>query len=79
MSGYCLDLFFIGTTCIVISPDLFSLLNLGIVLRITERGGEKVWSVLDYEISVRIKMEARSSFFYIKACYTELLVLKEQT
>lgn len=63
----------------MISPDLFSLLNLGIVLRITERGGEKVWSVLDYEISVRIKMEARSSFFYIKACYTELLVLKEQT
>lgn len=56
----------------MISPDLFSLLNLGIVLRITERDGEEVWSVLDCEISVRVKVEAHSSFFYIKACYTDL-------
>lgn len=54
----------------MISPHLFNLLNLGVVLR----GGEKALSVLDC-----VKVEARSSFFYIKDHYTELLVSKKQT
>lgn len=65
LSGYCVGLSFIGITCVVISPDLFYPLNLGVVLRVTERGGEKVLSVLDCVISVRVKVEARSSFFSI--------------
>lgn len=49
----------------MISPDLFYPLNLGFVLRIPDRAGEKFLLVLDCVVSVRVKVEARSSFFYI--------------